>query len=383
MAFETFSLAEVLQNAELINQTRGRSNLDQLRGISTRENILTSRQGRRIAGAEEDRASAESRKKTQFDNTSFLVSATDQILASDDPVATARLMLPEAQRRGIVLEGVDVSDGLDLNEIKQINTRAKIALVKSELVGSAQERFFDSLTKDLLPTELRESRDIQLGRIPRAVGSAVITTAVTPGLTDLVATSESDIRERVKFGELTGASRSKVINEGFEFIRAIDKNILNLDKAIASIDEGASTGAIESRFAPTIRASTVKLEQTQKLLGLDVIGGVTFGALSKGELDLALEVALPTGLQPPELKQWLVDKIAAQTKLRAYYVDQIEFLHQGGSITEFVIEKERSNQRELPIPGPRALEHLRLNPETLTQFIEKFGENAVPAGPAR
>ena len=32
MAFETFSLAEVLQNAELINQTRGRSNLDRLRG---------------------------------------------------------------------------------------------------------------------------------------------------------------------------------------------------------------------------------------------------------------------------------------------------------------------------------------------------------------
>ena len=144
---------------------------------------------------------------------------------------------------------------------------------------------------------------------------------------------------------MTGASRAKLIDDGFESIQGIDVNIRNLDKAIAAIDAGTSTGAIESRFFPTIRKSTVALEQIQKQLGLDVIGGVTFGALSKGELDLALAVALPTGLQPAELRQWIEDKKVAQTKLRAYFSGQVDFLDQGGTVAGFMRAQERGGQQ--------------------------------------
>jgi lysophospholipase L1-like esterase len=50
-------------------------------------------------------------------------------------------------------------------------------------------------------------------------------------------------------------------------------------------------------------------------LGLDVVGAVTFGALSEGELNLALDVALPTDLSPPDLKKWVLNKKAAQEKV--------------------------------------------------------------------
>ncbi len=49
-------------------------------------------------------------------------------------------------------------------------------------------------------------------------------------------------------------------------------------------------------------------------LGLDVIGSVTFGALSEGEMKLAMETAVPRNLDGPQLKEWLVQKRAAQEK---------------------------------------------------------------------
>lgn len=207
--------------------------------------------------------------------------------------------------------------------------------------ASGRERFFGSLTEGLSSEEQEQARRIQLGLDPRAVGSANITIAGDEGLTEDVAESQATIVQRKKFAEATGALRSKLIDKGFESIKSIDANLRNIDKAIAAIDEGAITGVIESKFFPTIRKSTVKLNQIQSELGLDVVGGVTFGALSKGELDLALTVALPIGLQPPELRQWLQAKKTAQEKLRAYYAEQIDFLDKGGSIAGFLRSKQR------------------------------------------
>ena len=215
---------------------------------------------------------------------------------------------------------------------------------KEDLTAGQKE--FESLTEGLSEEEKVRAQRIRLGLDPRAVGSGTITTATTEGLTDLVAKSEASIEERKKFAELTGASRSKRIDEGFTRIEKIDTNVRNLDRAIKAIDDGASTGAIESRFFPTLRRATKELEQVQKELGLDVVGSVTFGALSEAELDLALQTALPTGLEPDALRQFLENKKAAQQKLREYYQDQINFLDQGGSIAGFLRQQERGRKQQ-------------------------------------
>ena len=51
-------------------------------------------------------------------------------------------------------------------------------------------------------------------------------------------------------------------------------------------------------------------------MGLDVISSVTFGALSKEEMLLAMDVGAPRDLAPPELRSWLVKKRDAQAKAR-------------------------------------------------------------------
>lgn len=102
-------------------------------------------------------------------------------------------------------------------------------------------------------------------------------------------------------------------------------NMLNLDKVVEAIDKGANSGLIESQL-PATNAATVELRNLQNQLGLDVIGAVTFGALSEGELNLALNVALPTNLQPADLRSWVLRKKAAQQKLAGYMEEQARYL---------------------------------------------------------
>jgi len=242
----------------------------------------------------------------------------------------------------------------------------------------AQSRFFGELTGGLSPEDQKKARRVQLGLDPRAVGSANITIADDEDLTESVADSQATIAQRKKFGEATGSSRSRLIDAGFESINNITANNRNIDRAIIAIDEGASTGAIESRFFPSLRESTIKLEQIQKELGLDVVGGVTFGALSKGELDLALAVALNTGLQPDALRQFLQKKKAANEKLSDYYAEQIDFLDQGGTVAGFLRAKRRNldaggqNNDQMLQQAQQAIE-AGADPQAVRQRLEELG----------
>jgi hypothetical protein len=116
----------------------------------------------------------------------------------------------------------------------------------------------------------------------------------------------------------------------FNAVDGIRENIYNLNQGLAELANGANTGPI-AQFFPTLYNSTQRLMNVQKRLGLDVVGGVTFGALSAGELKLALDVALPVGLSEEALKVWMTDKIDAQTKLAGYFEEQGVFLSKAGN----------------------------------------------------
>ena len=107
------------------------------------------------------------------------------------------------------------------------------------------------------------------------------------------------------------------------------------------LDKEAKTGPVMSRL-PSIRAASVQLDNVQKAMGLDVIGDTTFGALSKGELDLALSKALPTGLKPIALKEWLTAKKEAQEKLTAYLEDVAIYLGVPGNTVAGWLEAQQA-----------------------------------------
>ena len=151
---------------------------------------------------------------------------------------------------------------------------------------------------------------------------------------------------RTKAGAKAAGTRAIARSEKqFDEVKKIKVSIDNIDNAIAAIDAGAKTGALTS-FFPSIRAASVRLDNIQKAMGLDVIGTTTFGALSKGELDLALSKALPTRLSPPELRKWLIDKKAAQVKLANYLQNAAIYLGTPGNTSAGWAESQRFLQSQ-------------------------------------
>ena len=148
-----------------------------------------------------------------------------------------------------------------------------------------------------------------------------------------------------------GELSSKQVGQAFTEVSKIKKNIGNIDDAIAAIDAGANTGVIASKL-PNITAASIQLANVRQQLGLDVIGSVTFGALSEGELNLALDTSLPMGLAPKELRAYLVNKKNAQTKLSDYLTEQATYLSKKGNTLSGWLEKVDNRGTSAPSELP-------------------------------
>ena len=110
----------------------------------------------------------------------------------------------------------------------------------------------------------------------------------------------------------------------------IDNTVRLYKQALDQLDKGASTGRIAA-IMPTTSAVTALLETIGGELGLDVIGSVTFGALSEGELNLAMDLGMPKDdLSPSELRQWLLERIDAKEKASIALKDTAAYLSQEG-----------------------------------------------------
>jgi hypothetical protein len=134
--------------------------------------------------------------------------------------------------------------------------------------------------------------------------------------------------------------------EAFDKILSSRTNIANLREAKRLIlEEGANTGFIVDNF-PSWKDSTIALDNIKNRLGLDVVGSVTFGALSASELDLALNTALPTNKTEEGLVKWIEDKIVAQEKLQDYLYEQATFLADGDKTVGDWLRKQKADQEE-------------------------------------
>ena len=203
--------------------------------------------------------------------------------------------------------------------------------------------------------------------VPVAVGGEDVTTKS-------VSESEAIIAARAAQAKGQAAISTGIVKQGFKAVQSINKNMLNLDRAISALRSGAKTGAIE-KFLPSIRKASIELDQVRGELGLDVVGAVTFGALSAGELGLAMSVALPTGLDEPALMEHLEKRKDAQSKLLNYYNEQIQFLSgtdQDGTpntIAQFLSNKEQGAQ---PDTGISAEQFRAMTPEQRAQALSQL-----------
>lgn len=157
--------------------------------------------------------------------------------------------------------------------------------------------------------------------------------------------AEEELKGKVEAGVVSAKEAAKASVDAFNRLEKINSGLVNIDEAISLIDQGASTGAIQSKL-PSVRAASVKLDNLQGRLGLDVVGNTTFGALSEAELKFALDVALPKKLKGQELKQWLIEKRNAQEKLADYVESAAIFLGTPGNTVPDWIAKQRELRTE-------------------------------------
>ena len=182
---------------------------------------------------------------------------------------------------------------------------ASVATMRDGTVRVTDARTNEILTGDAAQALLAEAR----------AAEAESRRAREAGATEGRLVTQAELGAAAAGATEAGRSGIELSNATFEAIGPIQSNIGNLNRAIELVEqEGANTGVLASRL-PAWRASTIELRNLQNVLGLDVIGSVTFGALSEGELQLALETALPTNLQEDALADWLRRKRDAQQKL--------------------------------------------------------------------
>ena len=186
--------------------------------------------------------------------------------------------------------------------------------------------------------EYQQAALVSLGLEPRAGISASERIANDPELQSRVA----DLERRLSGEKRAGSQAIEQSEKAFERLQTVKSSLPKYDRAIELVDQGANTGALASRF-PSLTAETVELENLQRQLGLDVISAVTFGALSEKEMEVAMQTALPTTLEGPELKEWLRTKKRSQEKLADYLAEAAQFLGTPGNTVADWMAKAEGN----------------------------------------
>ena len=130
-----------------------------------------------------------------------------------------------------------------------------------------------------------------------------------------------DAKGRTPEQEEQAAIRTSLLNDAaevskasFDQLKGVRSSISTIDEAILAIEKDATSGFF-AKYFPSFKESTIALENTAQRMGLDVISATTFGALSEGELKLAMDTAMPRNLKPKALKKWLTERKNAKVKL--------------------------------------------------------------------
>tara|TARA_R110000737_G_scaffold64121_4_gene91778 strand:+ start:5090 stop:6778 length:1689 start_codon:yes stop_codon:yes gene_type:complete len=152
-------------------------------------------------------------------------------------------------------------------------------------------------------------------------------------------------------GQVTAASDISAASVKFG-INAYDSygklqtSLGNIDEAISAIDGGAQSGLVYNML-PNITLASASLVNSMNRMGLDVVGSVTFGALSEGEMRLAMSTAVPQDLAPTELRAWLVRRRDAQAKAAATMQNAAQFLTSPGpnqTINDWIKRNKAENK---------------------------------------
>lgn len=161
---------------------------------------------------------------------------------------------------------------------------------------------------------------------------------------------EAEQAQRIAGSKKIGTVTADQAVKAFEKAANVTTSIETIDRAIAAIDDKAMSG-FAANYLPNITKASAELQSAMNQMGLDVISTVTFGALSESEMNVAMETAVPRNLAGPQLREWLVEKRAAQVKARQALERAASYLSVPGNTIASWLEL-KSGQRQETTTNP-------------------------------
>lgn len=162
--------------------------------------------------------------------------------------------------------------------------------------------------------------------------------------------------------------RQKWFDESAKIYQNLDEQQNKMLEAARLVEEeGANTGPIWD-LLPSFTSATKQLDVLRDELGLNVIKGVTLGAISEKELELVRRVGLPKGLKGPALAKYVKDKAEAIGKYKSIILDQVNWLkaNPGKDSLDYWTMKEKERQ-QAPAAQPQQMPAATPTGETYEQ----------------
>jgi hypothetical protein len=164
--------------------------------------------------------------------------------------------------------------------------------------------------------------------------------------TEAAAVIQEAVEEDVRIaGEVSRATTSAQVAQeeaavAIRELRPLRLQQANIEQAIIALRNGAPTGPLQSLF-PAITSAQLLLKNAQEKLGIDIVGSTTFGSLSAGELDLALNIGLDASLDEEDLARDLIARYDATQKLMEEFSSLAIEVANGGDMNTWTIKREK------------------------------------------
>ena len=149
---------------------------------------------------------------------------------------------------------------------------------------------------------------------------------------------ELDLARREELEKGTGQTQANLLEQTMTGLTNVNSMLKTFGNAKETLREAISTGqnvtGFITQFFPNVSLEAQELQFARTSLGLDVVGSVTFGALSKGELDLALSKEMPLNLPEAELLEYIERRESALRKYQFELRKAATFLSKSGNTVE-------------------------------------------------
>ena len=259
---------------------------------------------------------------------------------------------------GQQLQGLNPSNPQDRNEIlTRISQSNPGGAAKLESVWREQDMALQA-SQNRFPIETERYADgttwtqTSNGGVLVKGADGVLITGTEEIATAIKAGRQSDIDDRRAEAAAT-AEGTRSVTQREETNTAINMALSQVrenDRFIKLIEDEGASGTIFSTYVPEFLRDnpTIEFNQLARQAGLNVIASVTFGALSKAELELAMDTAVPRFTTNAAALNYFKRRKEAQLALAAELSGYLNFqrANPGRYVNQYEYEKEWKEQRQ-------------------------------------